>query len=140
MRYVYAIRVNKDYVKFGLANNPIARMAELQTGNAEVLRMSACIAYPSHQANIIEKVIHACLVLQEDDVQGEWFKFSSVARSFISAIQAEMIGENQAGLWGLFFMHGVSGVGENDWAEMNAWADGVKLEGRAYLRKLRAVD
>lgn len=65
---IYAIRAgDSGPIKFGVANEPLRRLAALQTGNAALLKL--LVAVDVHEQN--EKLIHR--YLRGDRERGEWF-------------------------------------------------------------------
>jgi hypothetical protein len=64
--YVYLIDAGMD-VKIGYARNPFKRLALLQTGNSEPLRLAA--AFPGTKQT--ERELHE--LFAGDRIRGEWF-------------------------------------------------------------------
>jgi hypothetical protein len=69
--HVYAIGCGESFVKFGKADDPRARMADLQIGNPTKLRLIAIKAC-QEAAYDTESQIHADL--GGANVRGEWFR------------------------------------------------------------------
>lgn len=68
-RSVYLIRDESDRVKIGVATDPKARLAQLQTGNPEKLELLATC----HGGEPFERKLHTRYAASR--VQGEWFVF-----------------------------------------------------------------
>jgi hypothetical protein len=65
---IYAIRaVGTDFIKFGKANDPVQRLAGLQTSNPFELKLVACAEWPDKE----ESYIH--MYLDDFRHRGEWF-------------------------------------------------------------------
>lgn len=75
--FVYAIchvrdGVHGGPVKIGIANDPVARLRQLQTASAFKLAISACVLLDNREmARAIEKSLH--LDCSECAMSGEWF-------------------------------------------------------------------
>ena len=68
---IYAIQAGEGGpIKIGRASDPSSRMAELQTGNPERLRLIANVCWPPE----IEKCLHK--FLDHHRLVGEWFRAS----------------------------------------------------------------
>lgn len=81
--YVYFISDGTGWIKIGLANNPLMRLKELQTGNPHKLKIYGLIHFAKYDdARVCESELHEYF----EDVQGvgEWFKSESV-KSFLDA-------------------------------------------------------
>jgi len=76
--YVYAIQA-RGYVKIGKANNPEARMAELQVGNPVELILRVKLPCKSEAAaEQLECTLQR--MFSRFRVRGEWFEYSPIAR------------------------------------------------------------
>ena len=87
MKYLYAIRTtvpDELVVKFGLANNPVARLAELQTGNSSPLVIAALLRVRSE----FEACVHA--VCREEHLRGEWFRYQGICLAIVDMMQQSM--------------------------------------------------
>jgi hypothetical protein len=71
MSYVYLIQSEGHY-KIGIANDLRNRLAQLQTGNPNVLKVESCYEFPNAQA--VETVLHQ--KYSSARTLGEWFKLS----------------------------------------------------------------
>ena len=81
---IYAIQAGESGpIKFGVARNPNARLGELQTGNAIVLKIIA-LADVDHS---IEGFIHRHL--EADHEHGEWFRPSPRALGVVDAMRRQ---------------------------------------------------
>lgn len=71
--FVYVIsEVGGPFLKVGIARNPDARMANLQTANARKLILQKAFDYPTRAiATVVEQKIHE--LLAPHHVSGEWF-------------------------------------------------------------------
>jgi len=79
--YVYIMRAG-DKCKIGKASNPERRLAELQTGNPQRIRLLACIPCKSEKHALeLERVAHR--LFRHDGMRGEWFHFSRRLRRFV---------------------------------------------------------
>jgi len=84
MRSVYLIRGNDGKYKIGMAKNPKKRIFQLQTGNADTLKLIA--EYKSENANRIERALHHQYSYSRSI--GEWFDLSVADESnFIKSCQ-----------------------------------------------------
>ena len=76
--YVYAVQA-RGYVKIGKANNPEARLTELQVGNPVKLVMRLRIPCKSEAAaEHLESTLQR--MFGRFRVRGEWFEYSPIAR------------------------------------------------------------
>ena len=75
---IYAIEDEQRRIKIGWARNASRRLAILQTGNADELRLVGVI--PGTVAN--ERIIHELLVT--DRLRGEWYRDSPDLRELFS--------------------------------------------------------
>lgn len=74
----FAEAVGQERIKIGKADNPEARIMQLQTGSAVQLRLLGVLADdPSKEA-----ALHAAFA--KDGIQGEWFHASTELREFIA--------------------------------------------------------
>lgn len=71
MQYIYLIK-SGPFHKIGVANDVVARLANLQTGNPYPLILSGC--YGFENAEIVEKVLHQKFSKTRE--RGEWFELS----------------------------------------------------------------
>jgi hypothetical protein len=68
--------------KIGFARDPAARLATLQTGHPEKLRVEYLLWTPTHSvASLIERRVHAALKKAGARVSGEWFRITLFAAS-----------------------------------------------------------
>jgi hypothetical protein len=86
--FVYFIKSN-DFVKIGIAGNPVARLGDLQVGSPVALELLGVI--PGNRS--IEQSIHQ--MLSHYRVRGEWFQWASpvqqsVERILSNGIRAEV--------------------------------------------------
>jgi Meiotically up-regulated gene 113 len=85
--YVYFIKAGGPRVmlKIGKANDPKARMAELQTGCPDKLKLLAAVPCrsPKH-AEYLEKQAHRCF--QKYRARGEWFHYAPEIRKLIAKV------------------------------------------------------
>ncbi|HYT91147.1 MAG TPA: GIY-YIG nuclease family protein [Gemmataceae bacterium] len=81
--YIYFVEaVGQERIKIGKADNPEARVMQLQTGSAVELRLLGVIAdQPSREAEL-----HAAFA--KDRVQGEWFHATAELRDYIARFSA----------------------------------------------------
>ena|SRR3990167_5987570 len=80
---IYVISATStEFVKIGLARNPITRMRELQTAQPTLLVLLASADWP----NISERRIHA--VLRKHRTRGEWFTMNDDIGRLIKHMQA----------------------------------------------------
>ncbi len=78
LTYIYFIEaVGQDRIKIGKADDPEARLKQLQTGCPVPLRLLGII---NCQAGI-ERTLHAKFA--EDNIQGEWFQATEAIRKYI---------------------------------------------------------
>lgn len=77
--FVYLVR-SGDFYKIGIADNPAERLAQMQTGNPAKLVLVR--AWPSHQAQREERLIHS--LLQRYHHAGEWFKLPVELVAFVT--------------------------------------------------------
>lgn len=83
---IYAIQAGESGpIKFGVADNPDGRLANLQTGNPAKLKLLACAEIPSD----LEGYIH--YHLRGDRLQGEWFRPSVRAWNIVWALERQSI-------------------------------------------------
>jgi hypothetical protein len=84
MKSVYLIRGNDGKYKIGIAKNPKKRIRQLQTANAEALKLID--EYKSENANRIEKALHYQYSYSRS--MGEWFDLSVAEEgSFVKSCQ-----------------------------------------------------
>ena len=74
MKYVYLIRGNDGRYKIGIADNPMKRIRQLQTGNSDPLTLIEI--YQSENARKIESALHNRYSHARN--VGEWFDLSVV--------------------------------------------------------------
>lgn len=74
--FVYVIAQCRELVKVGIAADPMARLATLQTGNSEPLRLVYIAAVKSNDALTIERETHRILEKYRFGALGEWFNVS----------------------------------------------------------------
>jgi len=81
--YIYFVEaVGQERIKIGKADNPEARVMQLQTGSAVELRLLGVIAdQPSREAEL-----HAAFA--KDRVQGAWFPEHAELRDYIARFSA----------------------------------------------------
>lgn len=73
--YVYVIASDPaGPVKIGFSKHPEKRLAQLQTGHSETLRLYYFHAMPAECVKLMEKAVHA--TNRHRKVKGEWFKLS----------------------------------------------------------------
>jgi hypothetical protein len=83
---IYVMQAGEDGpLKFGRAKNPMSRMAELQTGQHETLRLIASFPLPDYR----EKTLHDSL--GEHRLRGEWFKPVKPCFDAIKLLEAEVV-------------------------------------------------
>lgn len=68
---VYVISAGRAPVKVGIAIDPARRLAALQTGHPERLRLHQHIPVAAGRAREIERLCHLCLA--DHRMKGEWF-------------------------------------------------------------------
>lgn len=86
--YVYFIKASgsRAMVKIGKANEPEARLAELQTGCPDKLKLLASIRCKSDKhAEYIEKQAHRSF--RKYRSRGEWFHYAPEIRQLISRVR-----------------------------------------------------
>jgi hypothetical protein len=76
----FAEAVGQERIKIGRADNPEARVTQLQTGSAVELRLLGVVAGPSS----LEAELHAAFA--NDRIQGEWFHATAELREYISRV------------------------------------------------------
>lgn len=87
-RFVYLIGSGDERpIKIGIANNVEKRLAGLQTGHAEHLRVAATYLFEARRASEIEVLAHA--QFKDRRLAGEWFAVT--ARDAARWIEAEFI-------------------------------------------------
>jgi predicted GIY-YIG superfamily endonuclease len=69
-RYVYVVRGKRGLLKIGLTNNVKRRMASLQNGSSQVLRLVKVLG-PIRGAYHIEQALHEAFADKRQ--HGEWF-------------------------------------------------------------------
>lgn len=80
--YVYFIESAKTHrVKIGVARDPLARLASLQSANPETLRLVGVI--PTDQPRAVEKRLH--WFFEAEFLRGEWFRRSSTLMAVMRA-------------------------------------------------------
>ena len=84
VRYVYVIGPAAGLQKIGMATNPRARLAQLQTGNPHDLVLHASIPVPFDLAPAVERRAHRSLI--RHCVRSEWFDVAPDAA--VAALQA----------------------------------------------------
>lgn len=72
VRYVYVIGPETGLQKVGLATNPRARLAHLQTGNPLDLILHASVPVPFDEGLLVEQRAHRLLV--RSCIRNEWFE------------------------------------------------------------------
>ncbi len=82
--FIYFVEaVGQERIKIGKADNPKARIMQLQTGSAVELRLLGVIAdQPSRESDL-----HAAFA--KDRIQGEWFRATSELREYIARYSVE---------------------------------------------------
>jgi len=85
---IYAIS-DGESVKFGISQNPLSRMKELQTGNPATLRLIASCGKVSLAEPVAEALIHA--VCRRSWLRGEWFTYAGRANEVAAFISAQSI-------------------------------------------------
>jgi len=74
--YLYVIEcVGVDLVKIGYSADPDHRLTELQTGNANKLRVAHRVSVDPGRERVLEQRVHQELSYRR--VRGEWFKMSA---------------------------------------------------------------
>jgi hypothetical protein len=84
---IYAIRVARGPIKFGLAEDPVARMGSLQIGNPKDLILLASCQTANDAA--VEAEIHKHC--RADHIRGEWFEASERTWKVAAHIKAGSI-------------------------------------------------
>lgn len=76
MTQIYVIATeNATICKIGISDNPAARLKQLQTGNAEILKIHHTVELGSRRkAELIESLIHKNNSTHR--MKGEWFNMS----------------------------------------------------------------
>jgi T5orf172 domain len=69
--FVYVVKATSGHVKVGVAADPLARLAALQTGASEPLELAYACAVKSNDGYAIEQAAHAMLCGRR--LAGEWF-------------------------------------------------------------------
>lgn len=100
--YVYVIAVaGRDLVKIGRSNDPVKRLAGLQTACPFPLEMICIHALPSRKAAAdVERDIHRAY--RGDHANGEWFNVPPAAAAFVV--------EENVETWKCFFIPGYSQI------------------------------
>lgn len=75
IRFVYVIGSADNPVKVGLADKPAVRLAQMQVGNPDELRIHHEIAFDWQVAEDVEKSVHRALA--KFHRRGEWFNVSA---------------------------------------------------------------
>lgn len=98
--YVYVIRAGKKSpVKIGKALNPLTRMKQLQTANAETLRLLLVVPAGNEASALrLEHVLHERFA-EHRLRTSEWFYGPGVAQiiDFVTALSVEMVQSHQHG-------------------------------------------
>ena len=81
-KYLYAMQC-KEYVKFGVSKNPLARIKELQTGNPFEIKLLLRVEYENFYQ--IEKQIHEYFDTKRG--LGEWFLIDYDIKSFVKYLK-----------------------------------------------------
>jgi hypothetical protein len=86
--YIYVIGAPDGPQKIGLANDPVRRLAILQTGNASGIGVNASVPVMRSDADLVER--HAHHLLLDRHIRGEWFDVTpaealAVIRQAVSA-------------------------------------------------------
>lgn len=72
MTYLYFIQQGYGAIKIGIADDPGARLAQMQTGNSKELRLLLAVPFEERKvAYDLEQELHASLI--EHRIRGEWF-------------------------------------------------------------------
>lgn len=74
MQKIYLISSDNGYVKIGIAKYPEKRLKQLQTGNANKLKIEYIAEIEHNKTLLIEKMIHKNLRTYKK--HGEWFDVS----------------------------------------------------------------
>lgn len=83
--FVYLIRAGASGpVKIGWASDPHKRLAQLQSGNHEQLRLLDCDQFPVEDAREIERDLHQTFAAQR--IRGEWFRAEGPVLQLIEAV------------------------------------------------------
>lgn len=75
--YVYAVTDNGLRHKLGMAVNMKRRLATLQTGHSEILRLTDILTVARGRERIVERAIHLDLGFRR--LRGEWFEIDAGA-------------------------------------------------------------
>lgn len=81
-KYIYVMQC-KNFVKFGVSNNPAVRIKELQTGNPFKISLLLSIVYDDSFS--IEKRIHK--YFNEKRESGEWFLIDKKIKDFVKYLK-----------------------------------------------------
>lgn len=87
MSYVYFIGDGIGPVKIGRSTNPHKRLAHMQTGNPNVLRIEALVQPMHTDSYIYELAMHNAL--SDRRVRGEWFE-REAAQPIIDAVNVAL--------------------------------------------------
>ena len=85
---IYFITQGNEFVKIGHTDNPLARVATLQVGNPNELRL--WVSFPGGKEE--EEIFHK--FFKDFHVRGEWFRLNLVVRHFV-----EHLGELKEFKW-----------------------------------------
>jgi hypothetical protein len=119
-RMIYAIQAGVGGpIKFGVARDPKARMAELQTGNASELRLLATVNIHSEKESLVHRHLRDCRV------RGEWFWPTAKTLKVVEVMQS---GECVLG-------H----IADNDEPTMTWWDNSYHGEGYKWEREEEAA-
>jgi hypothetical protein len=80
--YLYGMQC-KDYIKFGVSNNPIDRRNALQTGNPFQITLLFCVPYNDSYGT--EKDVHR--YFKDIRGKGEWFKIDENIKNFVKYLK-----------------------------------------------------
>lgn len=80
--YLYGMQC-KDYIKFGVSNNPVDRCKTLQTGNP--FKITLLFQVPYSDSSSTEKDVHK--YFKNIRGIGEWFKIDENIKSFVKYLK-----------------------------------------------------
>lgn len=112
-KHIYFIE-SGEYIKIGVADDPLDRLSALQTGNPHILRM--LFYYAFEKSEIIEKLFH--FIFSEKRIRGEWF--SLVSEDIIKAklICSAICGDKSGDFNDTCFTDGAGEVPTKDFEKM----------------------
>lgn len=86
---LYSISADRQFIKFGFASRPKARLIELQVGSPLKLELLATIdALDQSNAARLESLIHTAAIRYH--VRGEWFKSCPKTLAIVAAMKGDL--------------------------------------------------